>query len=61
MKLADYIKDYKNKINEAIQSIYNKKLKITKNPFLIDYYSEMKDYFLTGGKRIRPLLCLATY
>ncbi|MFX1479196.1 MAG: polyprenyl synthetase family protein [Promethearchaeota archaeon] len=61
MKFADYIKGYKNRINEAIQSIYNKQLKFTKNPFLIDYYSEMKDYFLTGGKRIRPLLCLATY
>jgi len=61
MKFADYIKDYKNKINKAIQSIYDKKLDTTKNSFLKDYYSEMKDYFLTGGKRIRPLLCLATY
>jgi geranylgeranyl diphosphate synthase type I len=32
-----------------------------KNKFLIDYYSEMKDYFLAGGKRIRPLLTIAAY
>ncbi|MBY8987713.1 MAG: polyprenyl synthetase family protein [Candidatus Lokiarchaeota archaeon] len=31
------------------------------NSFLKDYYSEMKDYFLAGGKRIRPLLTIATY
>ena len=29
--------------------------------FLKDYYSEIKDYFLAGGKRIRPLLTIATY
>jgi len=32
-----------------------------KNKFLIDYYSEMKEYFLVGGKRIRPLLTIAAY
>ncbi|MBY9010290.1 MAG: polyprenyl synthetase family protein [Candidatus Lokiarchaeota archaeon] len=32
-----------------------------KNNFLRDYYSEMKDYFLAGGKRIRPILTIATY
>ena len=31
------------------------------NIFLKDYYSEIKDYFLVGGKRIRPLLTIATY
>ncbi len=31
------------------------------NHFLKDYYSEIKDYFLVGGKRIRPLLTIATY
>ncbi|NHJ21300.1 MAG: polyprenyl synthetase family protein [Candidatus Lokiarchaeota archaeon] len=29
--------------------------------FLKDYYSEIKDYMLAGGKRIRPLLTIATY
>ena len=32
-----------------------------KNTFLKDYYSEIKDYVLVGGKRIRPLLTTATY
>jgi geranylgeranyl diphosphate synthase type I len=61
MKFTEYVNEYKQKINDAIKSIYEKKLQNIKNPFLKDYYSELKDYFLTGGKRIRPLLCIATY
>ncbi|MFW9875491.1 MAG: polyprenyl synthetase family protein [Candidatus Thorarchaeota archaeon] len=61
MKLNDYITEYKDKINDAIKSIYDMKLKNIKNRFLEDYYSELRDYFLAGGKRIRPLLCIATY
>lgn len=61
MKLNEYLKEYKDKINDAIKSIFDLKLKNIKNRFLEDYYSELKDYFLAGGKRIRPLLCIATY
>lgn len=61
MKFAEYVKLYKPKINAAIESIYNKKLKEVKNSFLKVYYSELQDYFLAGGKRIRPILCIATY
>lgn len=32
-----------------------------KDDFLISYYSELQNYFLSGGKRIRPLLTIATY
>ena len=32
-----------------------------KNNFLKDYYSEIKNYILVGGKRIRPLLTIAAY
>jgi len=52
---------YKPKINAVIESIFDKRISSLKNFFLKDYYSEMKDYFLTGGKRIRPLLTIATY
>ena len=52
---------YKTKINSAISSIFDKIIEEKKNSFLIDYYSEMKDYFLAGGKRIRPLLTIAAY
>lgn len=55
------MKTYIPKINQAIESIYNKKLKEVKNKFLQAYYRELKAYFLSGGKRIRPLLCIATY
>ncbi|MHA2392069.1 MAG: polyprenyl synthetase family protein [Promethearchaeota archaeon] len=61
MKFIDYVKEYKFKIDDAIKSVYDRKLETIKNPFLKGYYSELKDYFLSGGKRIRPLLCIATY
>ena len=52
---------YKPKINAAIGSLFDRIIAQMKNKFLIDYYSEMKDYFLAGGKRIRPLLTIAAY
>jgi len=52
---------YKPKINVAIGSIFDEIIGQKKNKFLIDYYSEMKDYMLGGGKRIRPLLTIAAY
>ncbi len=61
MKFTEYTKNYIPKINEAIKSIYNRKLISVENSFLKDYYSELKDYFLSGGKRIRPLLGIATF
>jgi geranylgeranyl diphosphate synthase type I len=61
MKFSEYAKNYIKKINIAIQSIYDKKLADVNNPFLHAYYYELKAYFLSGGKRIRPLLCIATY
>ncbi|MGB5912807.1 MAG: polyprenyl synthetase family protein [Promethearchaeia archaeon] len=61
MKFIDYAKKYVPKINNAIKSIYDRKLSNVENSFLKDYYSELRDYFLSGGKRIRPLLCIATY
>jgi len=52
---------YKPKINAVIESIFDKRINSMNNNFLKDYYSELKDYFLVGGKRIRPLLTIATY
>ncbi|MBD3253644.1 MAG: hypothetical protein GF383_01045 [Candidatus Lokiarchaeota archaeon] len=61
MKFFDYISKYKPKINNAIKNIYERKLQSVKNSFLTDYYEELNNYFLSGGKRIRPLLCIASY
>ena len=61
MKFTEYAKKYIPKINSAIKSIYDRKLDIVENSFLKDYYSELRDYFLSGGKRIRPLLSIATF
>ena len=52
---------YKPKINAAISSLFDRIIGQMKNKFLEDYYTEMKDYFLAGGKRIRPLLTIAAY
>ncbi|MFX0006769.1 MAG: polyprenyl synthetase family protein [Promethearchaeota archaeon] len=61
MKFIEYSKKYVPKINNAIKLLYEKKLNTVQNQFLKDYYSELKDYFLSGGKRIRPLLCIASF
>ncbi len=61
MKFSEHLKAYKTKIDYVIKSIIEKKINDSENVFLKDYYSEMRDYFLAGGKRIRPLLCIATY
>ncbi len=61
MKFAKYSSVYIPKINHAIELIYSRKINNVKNQFLRTYYSELRDYFLSGGKRIRPLLCIVTY
>lgn len=61
MNFFEYSQRYKSKINAKIKIFYERKIKSTENRFLHDYYSELRDYFLAGGKRIRPLLCIATY
>ena len=61
MKFTEYAKKYNPKINSAIKSLYDRKLNSVENSFLKDYYSELSDYFLSGGKRIRPLLCIAAF
>ena len=61
MKFMEYLKIYKPKIEEAIDRLYLKKIHSSQNKFLNNYYMELKNYFLSGGKRIRPLLTIATY
>ena len=52
---------YVPKINATIASIFDERINNMTNNFLKDYYSEIKEYVLVGGKRIRPLLTIATY
>lgn len=61
MKFTEYAKTYIPKINDAIGTILYKKLHTTKDAFLKTYYGEIKSYLLAGGKRIRPLLCIASF
>ncbi|TXT65215.1 MAG: Geranylgeranyl diphosphate synthase [Promethearchaeota archaeon] len=61
MNFIEYSKQYKPKINQVIGSIYKRKIEAVDNVFLKEYYTELQSYFLAGGKRIRPLLCIATY
>ncbi|MHA1230631.1 MAG: polyprenyl synthetase family protein [Candidatus Helarchaeota archaeon] len=61
MKVPEYLNQYKSKINDAIKLIFESKLKKVNNNFLKDYYSELLSYFLSGGKRLRPLICIASY
>ncbi len=61
MKFLEYSKIYISKINNVIGSFYEDKINSVENNFLKKYYTELKEYFLAGGKRIRPLLCIAAY
>ena len=61
MKFSEYAKTFIPKINQAIGLIFEEKLKTVKSDFLVSYYSELRDYILSGGKRIRPLLCIGAY
>ncbi|MBN1214736.1 MAG: polyprenyl synthetase family protein [Candidatus Lokiarchaeota archaeon] len=61
MKFLEYSKIYISKINNVIGSFYEDKIKSVENNFLKKYYTKLKEYFLAGGKRIRPLLCIAAY
>ena len=61
IKFTDYVKFYKPKIEEAIDYVLKPKIENSNNSFLNSYYTELKDYLLTGGKRIRPILTIATF
>jgi len=61
MKFPDYVKKYVPKINSEIELIWTHSRKKANHSFLKDFYSEELDYFLAGGKRIRPLLTIATF
>ena len=61
MKFPDYVKKYVSKINSEIKLIWEESHKKVNNNFLKDFYAETMDYFLAGGKRIRPLLTIATF
>ena len=61
MNLNDFTELYKPKIDIEIRNFLNKKIERVEYDFLADYYTEIQNYLLAGGKRIRPLLCIATY
>jgi len=61
INFSEYAKLYKPKIDEILTTILETKLKEVNNSFLKSYYSELKNYLLSGGKRIRPLLTIAAY
>ncbi len=61
MKFTEYAKTYIPNINNTIGMILDKKLQNINITFLKTYYEEIKTYLLVGGKRIRPLLCIAAY
>ena len=52
---------YYPKINEAIKSIYNRRMKNVNHNILRDYYKELSDYILSLNNRLYSLLSIATY
>ena len=52
LNFDDSIKQYKNIIDNKITSVYNSGPEIINEPI---------NYILSGGKRIRPILCFLSY
>jgi len=52
---------YKEKVDNQLNKFLDSKIKSAKNPFLMQSYTWIKDYIMSGGKRLRPSLVVATY
>ncbi|MFO8017558.1 MAG: polyprenyl synthetase family protein [Promethearchaeia archaeon] len=61
MKFVEYSKNCKPKIDDQLGDFLKSQKERVNHPFLEAYYEELGEYLLTGGKRIRPLLTIATY
>lgn len=61
MNFVEYTSKYKPLINDNISIILKEKINQADDEFLKRYYTELEDYMLSGGKRIRPLLSVACY
>ena len=55
---AELLKKVDNTLNEFITEQVKS---VEQNPFLHYYYSRIKDYLFSGGKRFRPILMILTY
>lgn len=61
MNFSKYSLKYKTLIDENLKLILDQKIENADDAFLKKYYSELSDYILAGGKRIRPMLTVASY
>ncbi|MHA1379349.1 MAG: polyprenyl synthetase family protein [Candidatus Helarchaeota archaeon] len=48
-------------VNTKIGIFFFKKMISQTNPFIIQYYSDLKRYILSGGKRLRPISLIYAY
>ncbi|MHA1298412.1 MAG: polyprenyl synthetase family protein [Candidatus Helarchaeota archaeon] len=51
----------KDNINDKIGIFFFKKMISQTNPFIIKYYSDLKQFILSGGKRLRPISLIFSY
>ena len=61
MDFKKVLKDEKEIIDVEIGIFFFKKMIPEKNPFIVKYYSDLKQYILAGGKRLRPIALIAAY
>ncbi|MFX1450140.1 MAG: polyprenyl synthetase family protein [Promethearchaeota archaeon] len=61
MDFQKVLKDEKEIIDVEIGIFFFKKMVLEKNPFIIKYYSDLKQYIVTGGKRLRPIALILAY
>ncbi len=59
--LADFSGYYTPRIDACIKEFFNMKMKQATLPFMSECYSHLCEFCLRDGKRIRPLLFIASY
>ncbi len=61
MDFEDTLKRYRKAVDNGLDLFFDNKIKEIKNPELRLNYSFMKEFVLTGGKRLRPIALIMAY
>lgn len=61
MNFKEIMETEAQKINFEIASFFNDYLVIRVDPFVLQFYSSLKRFILSGGKRLRPVVLIQAY
>lgn len=62
MSFKDLVSEYQGKVNEELIKLFDKKInEVEHNSFLKLTYTNLKEYLLGGGKRLRPISLIMSF